>query len=112
MGIDWILEYYISIAIRWIKERRSSEWPVVEGKVHASAASGVHAKVVYTYFADGERYTGEHTRRFWFAESAEAYAALFEPMRKLPVRYKVGQAEKSIVRSQDLGRRATELDGV
>jgi hypothetical protein len=111
MGIDWILDYYIT-AIRWIKERRSSEWAVVEGTVYASAASGVHTKIVYTYFADGERYTGEHTRGFWFAESAEAYAALFEPMRKLPVRYKAGQAEKSILRSQDLGRRATELDVV
>ena len=112
MGIDWILEYYISTAIRRIKERRSSQWPVVDGTVYALEASGPRAKVVYTYFADGERYTGEHTRLFWFADSAEAYAALFELMRKLPVRYKVGQAEKSIVRSQDLGRRATELDGV
>ena len=111
MGIDWILKYYISTAIRRVKERRSSQWPVVDGTVYASEALGLRAKVVYTYFAD-ERYTGEHTRLFWLADSAEAYAALFELMRKLPVRYKVGQAEKSIVRSQDLGRRATELDGV
>ena len=41
MGIDWILKYYISTAIRRVKERRSSQWPVVDGTVYASEALGL-----------------------------------------------------------------------
>lgn len=108
IGIGWILDYYISTVIRRIKERRSSEWPVVDGEVFSLTAAGLDAKVVYTYIAKGERYTGEHTRRFWFTDSAEAYAALFPSMRSLPVRYRVEKPERSVVRSQDLGRRATD----
>lgn len=111
-GIDLFLDYFVSTAIRRIKERRSGGWPIAQGAVYASKTLGQTAQVVYTYIADGERYTGEHTRRFWFTDSARTYAELFAPRTTVTIRYKAGQAETSIMRSQDQGKRGIHLDGL
>ena len=68
--------------------------------------------MVYTYSVDGERYTGEHTRHFWFTDSAKTYAEWFSPQTGANIRYRPGQAEISIMRSQDQGKHGTELDGL
>ncbi len=80
---------------------------MVGGTVSGATSAGRTATVTYTYFANGERYAGEHTRLFWFTESARTYAELFAPKTAINVRYKPGQAEKSIMRSQDQGKRGT-----
>lgn len=40
-GIDWIVEYYVGILIRLIKERRSGSWPVTQGTVYNSSTSRI-----------------------------------------------------------------------
>jgi hypothetical protein len=112
LGIDWFLEYLLSAAVRWFKERCSSGWPIARGTVHASTSSGQTGEVVYTYIVDGERYTGEHRRRFWFTDSARAHAELFPPTTTVTVRFRAGQPAISIMRSQDQGKRGTQLDGL
>ena len=104
-GIDWIVAYYIGILIRLVKERRSASWPVAQGAVYKSSASGLVAHIVYTYIAEGERYTGQHARRFWYGDSAEAFTELYPPGTRVTIRYRAGQPEKSIMRSQDEGKR-------
>ncbi len=107
-----IARYLLSTVVRWIKERRSSDWPVTRGTVYTSTSSGLTAQVVYTYIANGQRYTGEHTRSFWFTDSARTYAELFAPSTTVTIRYRAGQAEISIMRSKDQGKRGTQLDGL
>jgi len=68
--------------------------------------------VAYTYIAAGERYSGEHTRRFWFTDSARTYTELFAPPTTVTIRYRPGRSEISIMRSQDQGKRGTQLDGL
>jgi hypothetical protein len=112
LGIGWYLDFLLSTAIRRIKERRCSGWPIAQGTVSTSTSSGLTAQVVYTYIANGERYTGEQTRSFWFTDSARIYAELFAPSTSVTIRYKAGRAEISILRSQDQGKRGTQLDGL
>jgi len=110
--LGWYLEYLIETAIRRIKERRSNGWPTAQGTVYTSTNLGLRASVVYTYIANGERYTGEHNRMFWFTDSARTFAELFAPSTTVTIRYRAGQAEISIMRSQDQGKRGTQLDGL
>jgi hypothetical protein len=112
LGMGWYLDYLLSTAIRRIKERRSCGWPIARGTVYTSTSSGLTAQVVYTYIANGERHTGEHTRSFWFTDSARTYAELFAPRTTVTIRYSARQAETSIMRSQDQGKRGTQLDGL
>jgi hypothetical protein len=111
-GIGWFLNYFLTTAIRRIKERRSSGWPMSRATVHTSTREGRTAELVYTYIANGERYTGKHTRSFWFADSASTYAELFAPSTTVTVRYRAEQAHISIMRSQDQGKRGIQLDGL
>jgi len=111
-GIGWFLNYFLSTAIRRIKERRSSGWPTSRGTVYTSTSKGRTAELVYTYIANGEHYAGEHTRSFWFADSASTYAELFAPSTIVTVRYRAEQPHISIMRSQDQGKRGTQLDGL
>ena len=110
--MDLFFEHFLYAAIRWIRERRSSGWPVVRGTAHGAVSSGRTAKVTYIYIVDGERYAGEHTRVFWFAESAATYTELFAPKTSVNIRYRPGQAIDSIMRSEDQGKRGTQLDGL
>jgi len=111
-GIGWFLTYFLSTVIRRIKERRSSGWPMSRGTVYTSTSKGRTAELVYTYIVNGEHYAGEHTRSFWFADSASTYAELFAPNAIVTVRYRAEQALMSIMRSQDQGKRGTQLDGL
>ena len=112
LGISWLLDYLLITAIRRIKEWRSDAWPIAQGTVHTSTSSGRTAEVGYTYVANGEHYAGEHTRSFWFTDSAKTYAELFAPSTRVTIRYKVERAHISILRSQDQGKRGIQLDGL
>jgi hypothetical protein len=112
LGISWLLDYLLSTAIRRRQEQRSSGWPKARATVYTSTSEGRTAELVYTYIVDGERYTGEHTRSFWFLDSARTYAELFAPSATVTVRYRPEQAHISIMRSQDQGKRGAQLDGL
>ena len=91
--LDIFFAYYFTAAMRRIREHRSRDWPLTQGTVYSSRASGNTAYVVYTYVADGEHYTGEHERLFWFNESAGTYAEWFRSGTTVSIRYKPEQLD-------------------
>ncbi len=110
MGIGWFLGQLVWELLKWVRERRSRDWPIAPGVVHTSRSSGTEAEVWYSYIANGESYADEHTRRFWFRDSAKLYTELFAPKTKVNIRYRADRPEKSVLRSQDQGKRGTQLD--
>ncbi len=114
--LDEILVFLIRAAVRRIREYRSRAWPTTEGRVEQVSPPELpyypETKVVYTYSAQGRRYSGMHTRAFFFTSLAREYAARFVPTQSLVVRYKPGEPTASAVREADQVRQGavgTEL---
>jgi hypothetical protein len=104
--LDNIIVYLFRTVLRLIKENRSNTWPVTKGSVESSCGPGLAlypmAEVVYTYTAEGARFSGLHKRAFfWSKSSATDYACRFTPASYFVVRYKPGEPMKSVVRYWD-----------
>lgn len=102
--LDEIIVFLYRVLVRRIREKRSRGWPSAHGKVVTSESQDVFypvAEVIYTYTADGKRYSGAHRRGFLFRNSAKEYADRFVPESELIVRYKPDQPTESVVWDKD-----------
>jgi hypothetical protein len=107
-GLGWFLDAVVVFLsrtlLRLVRDRKTAEWPTVEGIIHTSARSGSAypaAEITYMYSVNNEGYFGVHNRAFFFRDSADDYAKLFIPEWKLTVRYSAKDPQASFVSDHD-----------
>ena len=103
--LDNILVFLFRTIVRLISEHRAERWPATRASVVQSNSPKINlypsAEVVYTYFVQGKRYSGVHSRAFYLHDSARDYAAEFVPVKSLVVRYRPELPQESVLRFGD-----------
>lgn len=99
-----VLAYQRSCS-EWWRRIRSDGWPIVHGRLHASAIYAEQnlwlAEVSYSYTVNGEYYSGYSKMHFANEDDAEAYANRFLKDMTLFIRHKPHKPEASLIRSDD-----------
>lgn len=99
---DIIVGYLIRTLMKFVRMRRSSDWPVEKGTVSsvtcpAASSGGPVAEIGYTYTHKGEYYSGVHTEGFLLSDSAKQYAEQFILGAQVPLRVDPARPETSIL---------------
>src|SRR5947207_1343 len=94
--VDLFVAYFFKGAARWVRLRKSREWPMVEAIVTASSCPprvlGCSvAEVAYRYAFGGDIYTGLHEKPFISRDSAQEYLRQFTAGTNLVARIKPGK---------------------
>ena len=102
--IGWFFLKSLPARLRAI---RSSVWSMAEGRIETVAVDAIHAQkeiatanLGYSYYAEGELYSGYYSRQFHDEQQAWEYADNLKG-RTVVVRYKPGHHEISALRIDD-----------
>ena len=88
----WFIYAWITFALigwgkpawKWLQRKRAAEWPSTEGRIESTSISKpgfsflsrrapCEAKLAYSYFSMGERYSGSYRRAFYTEDEAEVF---------------------------------------
>ena len=99
---DILVGYLIRTLMRFIRMRRSSEWPTENGTVSSvtcppASYGGPVAEIGYTYTHKGEYYSGVHTQGFLLRDSATEDADQFVLGAQVPLRVNPVRPETSVL---------------
>ena len=90
-----------------LRAMRSSAWPMAQGRIETVAVDAINAQkeiatanLGYSYYAEGELYSGYYSRQFHDEQQAWEYADNLKG-RTVVVRYKPGHHEISALRIDD-----------
>jgi hypothetical protein len=98
--LDILLGYLIRSLVRFIRMRRSENWPVVNGVILSATCPPTHyggpvAEFGYNYIRSGEYYSGVHRTPFMLRSSAEYYVNQIVVGAQIGVRIKPTQTSFS-----------------
>ena len=88
------------------KRYGSESWPMVEGRIFSAAVGaddlGWEAELTYSYSAETSYQSGTFMQSFLTEDRAQAFADQFPRGSAVPIRYKPGRPEVSVIRKGDL----------
>jgi uncharacterized protein DUF3592 len=89
-----------------VKRYGSESWPMVEGRIFSAAVGadelGWQAELTYSYSAETSYQSGTFMQSFFTEGRAQAFADQFPRGSAVPVRYKPGRPQVSVIRKGDL----------
>ena len=95
----------VSVPAEWWKRRRSTDWSLVQGRVHEAQATWERrfwvVRLSYSYSANGEYYSGEDKQRFATERRANEYMERFPSNATIFVRYNPNDPEVSVMRRDE-----------
>lgn len=102
---DNIIVFLYWVVRQWIVDYRTSDWPiaiaVLDDAIPKAATLYPLVTVRYHFTVDGQKYSGQFKKGFWYSDSAQAYAESLKEARVVQIRYKHDAPDCSSLRDED-----------